>query len=70
MMDDRGKYPPAKEAAAEELRRQWKIIGQLMNLETEELFIGALPVLGLTENSDGWKAAISAWREHQQTKTY
>jgi hypothetical protein len=29
------------------------------NLETEELFVGGLSLLGITQNSDEWKAAIS-----------
>lgn len=63
MSDAHGKYPPAKEAAAEERHRQRKIVTQVLHLETEELFIGALRTLGLTEGSPGWEAALRTWRD-------
>jgi hypothetical protein len=56
----------AREAAAEEQHRKWKIVRQVLNLETEELVRGALRILGIEENSAEWNAALSAWRAYQR----
>jgi hypothetical protein len=60
--------PPAKEAAQEELRRRRKLMLELLNLPTEGLFIGALRLQGIEENSPAWQAALAAWREHQKLR--
>jgi hypothetical protein len=56
----------AREAAAEEQRRKWKLVHEVLNLETEELVRGALQVIGMEENSAEWNAALSAWRAYQR----
>ncbi len=62
MTDERGWIPPAKEAAKEEKRRQWNLIGQLLTLETESLFRNALSSQGIIENSEPWNVALDAYR--------
>lgn len=66
MTDERGWKPPAKEAAAEERRRKNRTVLQVLNLPTEEMFIGALRVMGLMEGSPEWIDALNAWREYQR----
>jgi hypothetical protein len=67
-MDDLGWYPPAKEAAAEERRRKWELVRQVLNLETEELVTGALLVMGMAKDSAEWNDALNAWRQHQRER--
>jgi hypothetical protein len=64
MADEHGWNPPAKEAAAEERRRQRRVVLQLLKLETEELFSGALRLMGIGEDSPEWEEALRAWREY------
>jgi len=52
-MDQRGWKPAAKQAAVEERRKHRDLVRQPLRLETEELFIGALRLAGLTEGSRG-----------------
>lgn len=66
MDDSLGVNPPAKKAAGEERRRKEKLISQLLHLENEDLFTGALRQFGLEENSSEWNLAVSAWREKQK----
>jgi hypothetical protein len=35
-------------------------------LESEELFIGALRLLGIAEGSREWRDALDAWRAYQK----
>ena len=63
MSDSHGKYPPAKEAAAEERRRQMKTVLQLLHLPWH-LFIEGLRLMGLTKGTLEWDRAVTAWREY------
>jgi hypothetical protein len=65
MTDELGWKPPAKQAAAEERRKERQIIRDLLKLPTEELFIGALRVLGIEDDSPAWHDALDAWRVFQ-----
>lgn len=68
MTDELGWRPPAKTAAIEEQRRKEKLMRGLLNLPTQELFIGALRLQGIAEGSVEWLAALSAWREFQSRR--
>lgn len=68
MTDELGWKPPAKEAAAEERRKERQIIRELLELPTEELFIGALRVLGIEDGSPAWHDALYAWRDYQRRR--
>ena len=63
--DARGLDPPAKVDAREERKRQRELVEALVRLENEELFIGALRLQGVAENSPSWNAALAAWRAAQ-----
>jgi hypothetical protein len=66
--DSRGWNPPAKEAAAEERKRQNGLIKQLLCLETEGLFTSALNVLGPMSEPEK-NAALDAYRTFQKERT-
>lgn len=66
MTDELGWRPPAKEAAVEERRKERQIIRELLKLPTEELFTGALRVLGIEDGSPAWRDALEAWRAYQR----
>lgn len=68
MTDELGWKPPAKEAAAEERRKERQIIRELLTLPDEELFIGALRVLGIADDSPAWHDALEAWRTYQRQR--
>lgn len=63
--DARGIDPPAKKDAREERKRQRELVEALIQLENEELFIGALRLQGVAEDSPSWNAALAAWRAAQ-----
>jgi hypothetical protein len=68
MTDELGWRPPAKTAAADEQRRKEKLMRELLNLPTRELFIGALRLQGIAEGSVEWQAALAAWRDFQSQR--
>lgn len=63
MSDAQGKYPPAKQAAVEERRRQMQTVRQLLRLPWH-LFTDGLRLMGMTEGSAEWELAATAWREY------
>ncbi len=65
MSDAHGKYPPAKDAAAEERRRQMKTVLQLLHLPLH-LFLDGLRLMGLIEGSPEWELAVTTWHEHHE----
>ena len=68
MTDELGWHPPAKASAIEEQKRKEKLMRDLLNLPTRELFIGALRLQGIAEGSEAWRAALAAWTEYQQKR--
>jgi hypothetical protein len=66
MSGELGWRPPAKTAAIKERRKKLKLMGDLLNLPTRELFIGALRLQGIAEGSAEWQAALAAWTEFQR----
>lgn len=68
MTDELGWRPPAKTAAIEEQGRKEKLMRDLLNLPTRELFIGALRLQGIAEGSVEWQAALAAWAESQRQR--
>ena len=68
MTDESGWKPPAKEAAAEERRAERKLIRDLLKLPNEDLFIGALRLLGIADGSRASRDALEAWRAYQKQR--
>lgn len=68
MTDELGWKPPAKEAAAEEGREERQLIRDLLKLTTEDMFIGALRLLGIADGSRAARDALEAWRAYQKQR--
>jgi hypothetical protein len=68
MTDEPGWKPPAKVSAAEERRAERKLIRDLLALPAEDLFTGALRLLGIAEGSRAWHDALEARRASQRPR--
>lgn len=68
MTDELGWKPPAKDAATEERRKERQLIRELLKLPNEDLFIGALHLLGIADDSRAWRDALEAWRAYQRQR--
>ncbi|MFZ0415425.1 MAG: hypothetical protein WBE20_10660 [Candidatus Acidiferrales bacterium] len=45
-----------------------ELIRELLTLPTEELFVGALRVLGIADGSRAWHDAVEAWRAYHRQR--